>query len=1095
MGGGEINVRFGNDGASNCVWIGNTDTVWAYPQVSVTDFQAGFNNATTAIWSTGWTISFITTFDTVTNGPIIAAKPLNSQNYSAYSSFSGVIKGDAGANYPHSFTNTDSGNTHWTNRNDRLLTSNGTNWATDGRDPIMALVTSGNSNATTIANSIGLTLHNESQTNNTFSPAITFSNRSNSGNYNSVYAAIIGKKTGQGFDSNWSAGELHFYTMPVGAYENDVPSLLINSAGNVGIGTTNPATLFQIGTGTPTSATGGLQFGDDTGTRIYRSASNTLTMGGTFVATTFSGALSGNATSSTATNDILPTSWSVGIIEEASVKPFLFNTLGDALAFQTISNLQYWDGSAWQSYTNSSIQEILTGNIQTASATVTPTNRKFRFEFTGAGAYIGGGVLVVHQVWSNGAHQLSSLLEYWNGISWVTVITERSSTGGGGENDYHFYNRGNIHGNWTQYRVTITSADTVNNTVYTGIQLLYDYTRQSLPNNFLPFSWDYRRNISINGTTVQNSASNRGNITLNGQSAILNFSISSADAGYLYHDGTNILLNNKIAGYLAFHTNNLERIRILSGGNVGIGTTNPAALLQVGTGTPTSATGGLQFGDDTGTRIYRSASSTLTMGGTFAATTFSGSGASLTNLPAGQLSGTIPSGVLVNSTFYIGTTAIALNRSSAGQTLTGISIDGNSVSAGRVGSWDGTTYYAGANSIGSSGGRNVNLAPNTYNQSISFEFKYDTFSPAEILGNYGGLITIAPWLGTTASTGDPNYQLLISPAAANSTNAPTIYLRAGIDTTWGSWVTMLHSGNYSSYALPLTGGTLTGNSGVLLAGANDARFDIRSNTAGAWLDIRSEANGYAAVNLYGGGATTGMWSAGMSGGSSAYRITTGAQGAGSEVMVMNRSTLATTFSTSVSSPIFYDSNDTNYYLDAANTGTSLSINNRIVFNTDTNLYRNSADVLKTDDSLIINSKCAVATSISATYTVDINGSLHYTSASASSDARFKKNIEPINDALIKLNNVRGVKFEWNEFVNARRNGYELNKPTLGVIAQELEAVFPELVDHWHLSDDCPDARAVNYEKIIPVLIEAVKELNNKNIQLEARLSALESKLQ
>jgi hypothetical protein len=91
--------------------------------------------------------------------------------------------------------------------------------------------------------------------------------------------------------------------------------------------------------------------------------------------------------------------------------------------------------------------------------------------------------------------------------------------------------------------------------------------------------------------------------------------------------------------------------------------------------------------------------------------------------------------------------------------------------------------------------------------------------------------------------------------------------------------------------------------------------------------------------------------------------------------------------------------------------------------------------------------------------------------------------------------VRGVKFEWNEFVNARRNGYELNKPTLGVIAQELEAVFPELVDHWHLSDDCPDARAVNYEKIIPVLIEAVKELNNKNIQLEARLSALESKLQ
>jgi hypothetical protein len=67
--------------------------------------------------------------------------------------------------------------------------------------------------------------------------------------------------------------------------------------------------------------------------------------------------------------------------------------------------------------------------------------------------------------------------------------------------------------------------------------------------------------------------------------------------------------------------------------------------------------------------------------GVLSATTFSGSGASLTNLPAGQLSGTIPSGVLGNSTVYIGTTAIALNRSSASQSLTGVSIDGSAGSA------------------------------------------------------------------------------------------------------------------------------------------------------------------------------------------------------------------------------------------------------------------------------------------------------------------------------------------------------------------------------------------------------------------------------
>jgi hypothetical protein len=67
--------------------------------------------------------------------------------------------------------------------------------------------------------------------------------------------------------------------------------------------------------------------------------------------------------------------------------------------------------------------------------------------------------------------------------------------------------------------------------------------------------------------------------------------------------------------------------------------------------------------------------------GVLTATQFSGSGAGLTSVPAGQLSGTIPSSVLGNSTLYIGTTAIALNRSSASQTLTGTNIDGSAGSA------------------------------------------------------------------------------------------------------------------------------------------------------------------------------------------------------------------------------------------------------------------------------------------------------------------------------------------------------------------------------------------------------------------------------
>jgi hypothetical protein len=67
--------------------------------------------------------------------------------------------------------------------------------------------------------------------------------------------------------------------------------------------------------------------------------------------------------------------------------------------------------------------------------------------------------------------------------------------------------------------------------------------------------------------------------------------------------------------------------------------------------------------------------------GVLTATGFSGSGASLTSLTAGNLSGTIPSAVLGNSSLYIGTTAIALNRASASQSLTGVNIDGSAGSA------------------------------------------------------------------------------------------------------------------------------------------------------------------------------------------------------------------------------------------------------------------------------------------------------------------------------------------------------------------------------------------------------------------------------
>jgi len=114
--------------------------------------------------------------------------------------------------------------------------------------------------------------------------------------------------------------------------------------------------------------------------------------------------------------------------------------------------------------------------------------------------------------------------------------------------------------------------------------------------------------------------------------------------------------------------------------------TSPAANVNIADDTTTNATRYPLFADvTTGLVATEYTSSTKFQfnpsTGTLTATAFNGSGASLTSLTAGNLSGTIPSGVLGNSTVYIGTTAIALNRSSASQSLTGVSIDGSAGSA------------------------------------------------------------------------------------------------------------------------------------------------------------------------------------------------------------------------------------------------------------------------------------------------------------------------------------------------------------------------------------------------------------------------------
>ena len=77
-----------------------------------------------------------------------------------------------------------------------------------------------------------------------------------------------------------------------------------------------------------------------------------------------------------------------------------------------------------------------------------------------------------------------------------------------------------------------------------------------------------------NSSTIPNNAAGRGNIVSNGSSsAIIQLLVNSTEKGYFFHGGTDSELWNTANGYLRFGTNNTERIRITSGGNVLIGTT------------------------------------------------------------------------------------------------------------------------------------------------------------------------------------------------------------------------------------------------------------------------------------------------------------------------------------------------------------------------------------------------------------------------------------------------------------------------------------------------------------------------------------------
>jgi hypothetical protein len=100
----------------------------------------------------------------------------------------------------------------------------------------------------------------------------------------------------------------------------------------------------------------------------------------------------------------------------------------------------------------------------------------------------------------------------------------------------------------------------------------------------------------------------------------------------------------------------------------------------------------------------------------------------------------------------------------------------------------------------------------------------------------------------------------------------------------------------------------------------------------------------------------------------------------------------------------------------------------------------------------------------------------------SSDASLKENVKNIENPLEKVNQINGVTFDWTEDYikeNGGEDDYFVRKNDVGVIAQEIEKVLPEVV-----ATRKDGIKAVKYDRIVALLIESIKELKKEIEELK-----------
>jgi hypothetical protein len=566
---GTLNVRFGYDGVYNCIFIGETNTVWSYPQVFVTDFQAGYNNYAYTQWINNWQIGFYsgTAFANTAGGQYVTSTVAA---YPAWTTGSLInvsqLTNDAGyltaANTTAKYTIGNNGvqpcwiylgrwNTSQQGYTLRMLITGMQGYnASAGQDQFTEIFFKTSNTSSALTGSSG----------SFYANGQAYRTGGNTNGPQTVRVVQVDQNT-YDFYTYWPGltgqGSMYEVAISIGTWVNS--STVVTPSGNY-------LDLTWYTNYTSQSLTNLSQLNNDV--PFYKSGDNA-----NFNTVNLSN-LQWRDGGGTVGNNMLNMNAEAQILFNGS--PVLGDGVNsDILAFYMPNTAEYYNGSAWAGTTASAFYDAFRGKVsQRFGGSIqlnSTTQQRIRFTWTSWGYKFWNGIIISGN--AQGNNMWLTMETSANGTTWTTQIND-VDIGGGWPNYNYVRAIGNNSGSSPYLRITIrrntTGANVANTVFVNNISIIGSYGGYA---NL--FDWDSSRNVTFPGNVyapVYYDASNSAYYVDPASGTVLNGNVVIGQTGVSYTSMDNTSLISTVANN-ALHVN----------GSIQLTTDNSAYVVGRGT--------------------------------------------------------------------------------------------------------------------------------------------------------------------------------------------------------------------------------------------------------------------------------------------------------------------------------------------------------------------------------------------------------------------------------------------------------------------------------------------------------------------------------